>query len=66
MNPGFNMMPYPVCFVNYPQYRVPQQQQFYYPGLMPMTQPGGKVDKTNPDNIDPEFIRQPWNSGGAR
>jgi hypothetical protein len=58
MNPGFNLMPYPVCFVNYPQYRM-QQPHFYYPGLIPMTQPGGKVD--NHDTIDPEFIRV-WNS----
>lgn len=63
MNPGFSMMPYPVCFVNYPQYRIPQPQ-FYYPGLMPMTQPGGKVDHAHHDTIDPEFIRA-WNSGGA-
>lgn len=63
MNPGYNMMPYPVCFVNYPQHRMPQQQ-FYYPGLMPMTQPGGKIDDTNHDAIDPEFIRA-LNSGGA-
>jgi hypothetical protein len=60
MNPGFNLMPYPVCFVNYPQYRM-QQPHFYYPGLIPMTQPGGKVD--NHDTIDPEFIRS-WNSRG--
>lgn len=56
MNPGYNMMPYPVCFVNYPQYRSPHPQ-YYYPGLIPTTQPGGKVDKTHPDAIDPEFIR---------
>jgi hypothetical protein len=55
-------MPYPVCFVNYPQYRMPQQQ-FYYPGLMPMTQPGGKI-VNNHGTIDPEFVRA-WNSGGA-
>lgn len=54
MNPNYNMMnmQYPVCFVNYPQYRSPQP--FYYPGLMPVTQPG-KFD----DTIDPEFIRAP-------
>lgn len=63
MNPGFNMMPYPVCFVSYPQYRTPQHQ-YYYPGLIPMTQPGGKVDKTQHDTIDPEFIRAA-NSRGA-
>lgn len=60
MNPAYQMMPYPVCFVNYR----PPQQQFYYPGLTPMTQPGGKVDHTHHhDTIDPEFIRTP-NSGG--
>lgn len=53
MNPNYNMMmQYPICFVNYPQYRSPQP--FYYPGLMPVTQPG-KFD----DTIDPEFIRAP-------
>lgn len=56
MNPGFNVMPYPVCFVNYPQQYRFQQQAFYYPGMIPITQPGGKHD-----TIDPEFIR----SGGA-
>lgn len=56
MNPGFNVMPYPVCF-NYPSIqRVPQQ--YYY--QIPVTQPGGKVDNSNHDAIDPEFIR----SGG--
>lgn len=56
MNPGFNVMPYPVCF-NYPSIqRVPQQ--YYY--QIPVTQPGGKVDNNNHDAIDPEFIR----SGG--
>ena len=63
MNPGYNLMPYPICFVNYPQYRMPQQQ-FYYPGLIPGTQPGGKIDNLHHDIIDPEFIRS-RNSGGA-
>lgn len=57
MNPAYQMMPYPVCFVNYR----PPQQQLYYPGLMPMTQPGGKVH--HQAFIDPEFIRT-RNSGG--
>ena len=60
MNPNFNMMQpamqYPMCFVNYPQYRMPQQQM-YYPGLIPLTMPGGKDDKIHNDNIDPAFIR---------
>lgn len=60
MNPNFNMMQpamqYPMCFVNYPQYRVPQQQM-YYPGLIPLTMPGGKDDKIHNSNIDPAFIR---------
>ena len=60
MNPGYNMLQYPVCFVNYPQYRS-MQQPYYYPGLIPMpTQPGG-----NEDDIDPEFIRTSTNSGGS-
>lgn len=57
---GGNMMPYPVCFVNYPQnYRMPQP--YFYPGMMaqPITQPGGNHDK-----IDPKFIRSD-NSRGA-
>lgn len=63
MNPNYNMMQYPMCFVNYPQYRM-QQQQFYYPGLTPITMPGGKDDKTHNDVIDPAFIRAS-NSNGA-
>lgn len=59
---GFgNMMPYPVCFVNYPQnYRMPQP--YFYPGMIPqqpITQPGGNHDK-----IDEKFIRTD-NSRGA-
>lgn len=61
VNPGFSMMPYPVCFVNYPQQYRMQQQPFFYPGVIPVTQPGGKSGKIQQDSIDPEFVR----SGGA-
>lgn len=59
MNPGYSLMPYPVCFVSQPQQYRPFQQ-FYYPQMVPIpmmhTQPGG--NEQNGSLIAPEFIRQ--------
>lgn len=59
MNPGYSLMPYPVCFVNYHQQFRPVQP-FVYPQMMPMpmmhTQPGGNIH--NGSFIEPEFVRQ--------
>lgn len=64
MSPGFSgVMPYPLCFVQYPQHR--QQQAYYYPtyhqGMITYvpimqqfpTQPGGNSQQ---DKIDPRSM----------
>lgn len=59
MNPGYNLMPYPVCFINYQQQHRPVQP-YFYPQMMPMpmmhTQPGG--NDHNGSLIALEYIRQ--------
>lgn len=64
MNPGYNIMPYPVCFVQYPhQYRA-VQPPYFYPTMMPMPAAGGaggggnKKFTSSGSNIADEFIRQ--------
>lgn len=59
MNPGYGLMPYPVCFVNYHQQYRPVQP-YFYPQMMPIqmmhTQPGGNIH--NGSFIEPEYVRQ--------
>lgn len=55
MNPGYNLMPYPVCFVSYP-YQQYRQQPFFYPNMMQnvhqqQTYPGGKMSLLESLNI---------------
>jgi hypothetical protein len=51
MNPGYNLMPYPVCFVQMPHY----QPRYFYPMMAPMhpQQSGGN----HASRIDSDFIR---------